>query len=75
MKSPKENKDMVAFGARLTELRRRHNFTQEALAEKLGVSAVVLGYYEQGRRSPSFVTMRKLAKALDIKLSELFEGL
>jgi transcriptional regulator with XRE-family HTH domain len=75
MKTASEEADMVRFGARVAELRRAKNVTQEILAAKIGLSVVTLGHVEQGRRSPSFVTMRKLAKALGVPMGELFKGL
>jgi transcriptional regulator with XRE-family HTH domain len=75
MKTGAENADMIRFGKRIVELRASKNVTQEELAAKLGVSRVVMGYFEQGRRSPSFATQRRLARTLGVTMSELFMGL
>ena len=46
MKSSGENTDMIRFGKRIVELRTSKNVTQEELAAKMGVSRVVMGYFE-----------------------------
>ena len=59
---------------RIKKRRNELGITQEELAEKIGVSRVYVGYVEQGRNTPSLEILEKIAKALKIKLSELFES-
>lgn len=47
-------------------------YTQEQLAELLGVSPNYVGRLERGQHSPSLDKIEKLAKALNIKAFELF---
>lgn len=75
MNDPKESKYLKAFGKRLAEVRRSRGYTQEQLAEKANITALSLGYIEQGRRWPRLMTLQKLAKCLDVPVSELFKGL
>lgn len=60
------------LGHKIQKLRKRSGFTQEELSEKVGISRAYMGFIEQGRYSPSLEVLEKLAKALRIKMSELF---
>lgn len=52
---------MVDFGNRLKELRTKAGLTQKQLANRLGVTASVVSYYELSERSPSPEVLVKLA--------------
>jgi len=58
---------------RIKKYRSEFGMTQEDLAEKVGVSRVYIGYVEQGRNTPSLEILEKIAKALKVKLSDIFE--
>jgi transcriptional regulator with XRE-family HTH domain len=75
MNDPKESKYLKAFGKRLADVRRSRGFTQESLAEKANITALSLGYIEQGRRWPRIATLQKLAKCLNVPIGEFFKGL
>lgn len=75
MKSHNDEKYLRAFGKRLAELRRSGGYTQESLAEKIGVTAHSLALIEQGQRWPRLATIHKIAKAIDVPTDELFKGL
>ncbi len=75
MSDQKEAKYLAAFGKRLAELRRKRGLTQEQLAEKADVTALSIGFIEQGRRWPRLATLHKLARCLDVEVMELFRGL
>lgn len=60
------------LGKKIQKLRKSYSFTQEALAEKLNISRTHMGHIEQGRKSPSFKLMEKIARALKTSLSDLF---
>ena len=47
-------------------------YTQEHLAEILGVSPNYIGRLERGQHNPSLDKIEKVAKALDVKPYELF---
>ena len=66
------NRDLKKFGNRLKDLRLEKGITQEQLAEKLGLSANYIGMIERAERSTSLLKVFKLAKALEVKMSELF---
>ena len=52
-------------------LREERNMTQEALAEKVGISEKYLSALETGSKSGSFETLESLAKALKVEPYEL----
>lgn len=61
------------FAMRLKELREAKGFTQEALAKKAGVSRAYLARLEMGRHDPPLSRLRRLAKALGVKVGRLVE--
>jgi transcriptional regulator with XRE-family HTH domain len=60
------------FGKFVRQLRRARGMTQEALAERAGVSADTVRRLEKSEFSPSLDTLRKLTRGLRIDLSSLF---
>jgi transcriptional regulator with XRE-family HTH domain len=73
MSETKESKYLALLGKRVAEVRRKHNLTQEDLAEKAGLTQLAVSFIEQGRRWPRLTTILKLAKALNSTVSELFK--
>jgi transcriptional regulator with XRE-family HTH domain len=64
--------EVNTIGARLRQLRRERNLTQEELSEAAGVSRDIIAKLEQDRRqSARLTTLMKLANALDVELSDL----
>ena len=61
-----------ALGKIIQRRRKELKLTQEELAEKIGISRVYMGFVEQGRYAPSVEVIEKLARALRVPLSELF---
>ena len=61
------------LGRELKNFRKEIGYTQEELAEKVGVHATYIGKIEGGKSNPSTVMLFKLSRALKIKLSNLFE--
>ncbi|WP_082759869.1 helix-turn-helix domain-containing protein [Abyssisolibacter fermentans] len=59
------------FGTKLKDLRKKYNFTQKDLAEKLGLTPAAIGLYEQGRRTPDVELIVKIAKIFDISTDYL----
>lgn len=58
---------------RIRELRTLQQMTQEALAEKSNVSRATISGLENGSITVTTTeTLRKIAKALDKKVSEIF---
>ena len=59
----------------LTGLRRARKLTQEQLAERADLSADTIRRLEGGGMSPTYRTLRKIAKGLDLPLQTLFASL
>ena len=54
------------LGERLVEARTVRGYTQDALASIVGVSNRAISFYEKGNRKPSWDTLSKLAKELNV---------
>ncbi|MBO6088082.1 helix-turn-helix transcriptional regulator [bacterium] len=61
------------FGTTLKKKRKLAEFSQEELAEKLGIHRTYMSFLERGLRNPSLLMLFKISRALKIKLPELFE--
>ncbi|MBE6922968.1 MAG: helix-turn-helix domain-containing protein [Ruminococcaceae bacterium] len=69
-----EVKDMTT-GERIQKARKKSKMTQKELGEKLGVSASMIGQYENDLRKPKFETIQRIAEALGVHPSQLDETL
>jgi transcriptional regulator with XRE-family HTH domain len=56
---------------RIRAFRKLKGFTQNELAEKIGVSVAVLGSIERGTRRPDAKLLRSIADALGINKDEI----
>jgi len=65
----------TSFGKRVRQLRLEKGFTQESLADTVGLHRTYIGNIERGEESVSVDNAAKVAKALKITLAELFKGL
>ena len=68
-------KDLQNFGKRLKFLRLDKELTQLELAEILDMSPNFIGMIERGERNTTVENVFKIARALGIKPSVLFEEL
>ncbi len=63
-------------GKIITALRDKKNWNQSDLADKSGVSKVMIGKYERDEAAPSIDAAKKIADALEVSLDNLVgEGL
>lgn len=58
---------------RIKALREKRGWTQETLANRVGVARVTIGRIEIGNRRPSLELLERLAKALKVKIGDLLE--
>lgn len=65
-------KFQTKFGARIKELRKRKNYTQEQFAELIDIGARSLRKIESGEGFPSPKSLEKIAQVLEVSHSELF---
>lgn len=64
------------LGARMQALRADRELTQEAVADRIGISQKYLSELERGQKSPSWETLVAIAhKGFDIKLASLMYGI
>ena len=68
-------KDLQKFGKRLKSLRIDRDLTQLELAEILDMSPNFIGMIERGERNTTVENVFKIARALNVKPSNLFEDL
>lgn len=59
------------FNKRLRETRIKNGFTQQNMADKLGISLNAYQKYEQAERSPSLDCLVKIADIFDISIDYL----
>jgi transcriptional regulator with XRE-family HTH domain len=68
---PGEGRLQAALGIAVRELRAGAGASQGQLAERAGIHRLYLGGVERGERNPSLETLVRLARALDVSVSEL----
>jgi len=61
----------TALGAAVHELREERSLSKNAVAEKSELSSDYYSAIEDGQTNPSWGTMRRVAKALDLDVTEL----
>lgn len=64
----------AAFGRNVKAARQNAGLTQTELAERSGISRVDISRIEGGQINVTLRTMRKLAEALDLKVSRMLEN-
>lgn len=57
----------------IKEERRKHNWTLEDVAQKVGITNQMVSYIENGKRQPSFKVLVKLEKLFNLSYEKLFE--
>lgn len=66
--------DTKKIGAFIAMNRKKKGYTQEQLAEKLGVTNKTISRWENGHYMPDLSLLKPLSKELDITLNELLAG-
>lgn len=72
--TPKKGVTAMTLGQRLTELRKKHGLSQDALAEALGVSRQSVSKWETDASVPDLDKLVKLSDLFEITLDELVRG-
>jgi len=62
----------IRFGRALRQRRSKMGVSQEAFADLCGLDRTYVGGIERGERNVALVNLEKIAKALNLSLSELF---
>lgn len=63
----------MSIGTRIIQLRNQKNMTQKDISERTGLAGSYLSRIENRHLEPSPRTLRKIAAALDVPVSELFQ--
>ena len=63
------------FGTRVRELRKSKGYSQETFAARCELDRTYIGGVERGERNIALRNIEAIAKALNITVSELMEGL
>ena len=66
----------MTFGEKLLELRKQNNFSQEELAEKLGVSRQAISRWESGETMPDSPNLLQISKifSVGVKCKSVFKS-
>lgn len=73
VQSMKEYKINKKLGKRIRKLRKEQKISQEGLAEKAKIHRTYMGKIERGESNPPIHTVGKIANALKVSLSKLFD--
>lgn len=69
-----DSKILEKFGERVRRLRKDAGWSQEVFAEECGLDRTYMGGVERGERNLGLLNIEKIAKALEITLAELMNG-
>ncbi|WP_107820677.1 MULTISPECIES: helix-turn-helix transcriptional regulator [Bacteroidota] len=70
------NSDILKrFGDRIRDYRKKNNMSQEELAEKARLHRTYIGMIERAEKNITLINIEKVANALEINLSEIFNDL
>ena len=72
MRSEKYGSKFVKLGWQIKKIREDKNFTQQKLADKVGIHLSYIGNIEIGAKQPSLETLFRIAEALGVKVSDFF---
>ena len=64
----------MEIGNKILELRKKNNLSQEALAEKIGVTRQTISKWELGETSPDIKQAKELSKVFNVSLDELTDN-
>ena len=66
---------LTQLGMRIRYLRKKKGYSQLDLSLEAGINKNYISDLERGTRNPSLVMLERLANALDVDLSTLFQGI
>lgn len=74
MREPEDERQQIATGQRVRELRQARGITTEKLSEGAGISVQYLNALERGKKCMSFVILSKIARTLGCSCDYLVSG-
>ena len=66
---------LTQLGMRIRYLRKQKGMSQLDLALEAGINKNYISDLERGSRNPSLLILERIAKALDVSLENLFQGI
>lgn len=63
------------FGERVRQLRKQKDISQEELAFRAGLHRTYIGMIERAEKNITLLNIEKIAKALDVNISDIFNEL
>jgi len=69
------DKQLLAIGNRIRELRLEKGFSQEAFADSCGINRSHMGEVERGESNVTFQTLLAITRKLEVSISALLEGI
>lgn len=63
------------LGLKIRELRKKQGLSQEEFAYRANIDRSYVGQIERGERNIAFLNLLKIARALEVTLSELMDGI
>jgi transcriptional regulator with XRE-family HTH domain len=69
------DRTLVAFGRNVARLRNERGYSQDQLAEKADLDRTFVSGIERGLRNPGIKTVLQIARALNVGVGELCEGM
>ena len=63
---------LIKFGQKVSDERKKLELSQEDLARRTGVHRTYIGMIERAEKNITLENIEKIAKALKIKISDLF---
>jgi transcriptional regulator with XRE-family HTH domain len=70
----KHQKALRKFGKRVRELRKANGWSQEHFADLAELDRSYMGAVERAEQNPSFKNISRIASALGVTFSDLFDG-
>lgn len=64
---------LIKFGNKVRKERTKKGYSQESFAEKVGMHRTYIGMIERAEKNITLININRIAKALDMKLNELFK--
>jgi transcriptional regulator with XRE-family HTH domain len=64
-------KDLIRLGENIRALREHRGYSQEALGNKAGLHRNYISSLELAQKNPTYTTLIKLARALEVTVQEL----
>lgn len=64
---------LIAFGAKVQALRKAQGLSQEQLAAIANLHRTYIGMIERGEKNATSLSIEKIAKALHVNISDLFD--